>query len=205
MKKKEPEPRPEYTEKQKKYAKYLLTLPSQYDLHHKPDDYLRTLQKEGKKSRSRASASTSKKRSDVPQLGQQAKQSIPPLRVLSENVPSRVQWQSLKIAQKWADEWGMSVEDVLASQDERFPKAVVAPKPKFVMGEPLVRKERLEDLPTNMRYLHAWYMNEAKNGRIMIVARVPREYYGRPEEIHVDFDELFQMYNCDALDKSLMN
>jgi hypothetical protein len=28
----------------------------------------------------------------------------------------------------------MSVEDVLASQDERFPKAVVAPKPKFVMG-----------------------------------------------------------------------
>jgi hypothetical protein len=28
----------------------------------------------------------------------------------------------------------MSVEDVMASQDERFPKAVVAPKPKFVMG-----------------------------------------------------------------------
>jgi hypothetical protein len=28
MKKKEPEPRPEYTEKQKEYAKYLLTLPS---------------------------------------------------------------------------------------------------------------------------------------------------------------------------------
>jgi hypothetical protein len=34
-------------------------------------------------------------------------------------------------------------------------------------------------------------MNEAKNGRIMIVVSVPREYYGRPEEIHVDFDELF--------------
>jgi hypothetical protein len=77
MKKKEPEPRPEYIEKQKAYAKYLLTLPSQYDLHHKPDDYTRILQKEGKKSRSRATASgsksstsTSKKISDVPQLGQ---------------------------------------------------------------------------------------------------------------------------------------
>jgi hypothetical protein len=34
-------------------------------------------------------------------------------------------------------------------------------------------------------------MNEAKNGRIMIVVRIPQEYYGRPEEIHVDFDELF--------------
>jgi hypothetical protein len=111
----------------------------------------------------------------------------------------------LEIAEKWAAEWGMSVEDVLAFQDERFPKAVVAPKPKFVKGGPMVSKERLEDLPTNMCYLHAWYMNEAKNGRIMIVARVPREYYDRPEEIHVDFDEFFQMYNCDALEKSLMS
>jgi hypothetical protein len=47
-------------------------------------------------------------------------------------------------------------------------------------------------------------MNEAKNGRIMIMARVAREYYGRPEEIRVNFDELFQMYNCDTLEKSLM-
>jgi hypothetical protein len=88
---------------------------------------------------------------------------------------------------------------------QRQEETVVAPKPKFVMGGPLVSKERLKDLPINMCYLHAWYMNEAKNGRIMIVACVPQEYYGRPEEIHVDFDELFQMYNCDALDKSLMS
>jgi hypothetical protein len=77
MKKKKPEPRQEYTEKQKDYAKYLLTLPSQYELHHKPDDYKRTLQKEGRKSRSSTSATRSKssksarkKRSDVPLLGQ---------------------------------------------------------------------------------------------------------------------------------------
>jgi hypothetical protein len=50
MKKKEPEPHPEYIEKQKDYAKYLLTLPSQYDLHYKTDDYLHTLQKEGKRA-----------------------------------------------------------------------------------------------------------------------------------------------------------
>jgi hypothetical protein len=110
--------------------------------------------------------------------------------VLSENVPSLVQGQNLEIAEKWAAEWGMSVEDVLASQDERFPKAGVAPKPKFIMGGPLVSKEKLEGLPTNIRYLHTWYLNEAKNGRTMIMARVPREYYGRPEDIHIDFDEL---------------
>jgi hypothetical protein len=141
MKKKKPEPRLKYTEKQIDYTKYLLTLPSQYDLHHKPNHYLRTLQKEGKKSRSSTSASgskssksASKKRSDVPQLGQQDKQSIPPVKVLSGNVPSLVQQQSLEEAKKWAAEWNMNVEDILASQDERFPKAVVAPKPKFVMG-----------------------------------------------------------------------
>jgi hypothetical protein len=143
--------------------------------------------------------------STVPQLGQQAKQSIPPLKVLSKNVSSLVQQQSLEEAKKWAAEWNMSVEDILASQDERFPKAVVAPKPKFVMRGPLVSKERLQELPTNIRHLHVWYLNDAKNGRIMIVASVPREYYGRPEEIHVEFEELFQMYNCEALDKSLMS
>jgi hypothetical protein len=35
--------------------------------------------------------------------------------VLSENVPSPVQGQSLEIATKWADEWGMSVKEVLTS------------------------------------------------------------------------------------------
>ena len=108
----------------------------------------------------------------------------------------------MELAKKWAAEWGISVEDILASQDDRLPKAVVAPKPQFVMGAPLVSKD---DLPTNMRYLHTWYLSESKNGRTMIVLSVPREYYGRPEEIHIDFDELFQMYNGDALDKSLMS
>ena len=143
-----------------------------------------------------------KKRLDVPQLGQQAKQSIPPLKVLTENVPPPVQGLALESAKELAAACGVSVEELLSSQDDKIPKAVVAPKAHFVMGEPLVSKD---DLPTNMRYLHQWYLSESKNGRTMIVASVPREYYGRPEEIHIDFDELFQMYNADALDKSLMS
>jgi hypothetical protein len=125
--------------------------------------------------------------------------------VLSENVPSLVQQQSLEEAKKWAAAWNMSVEDIMVSQDEFFPTAIVAPKPKFIMGEPLVSKERLEELPTHMRQLHARYWTASKNGRIMIVVTIPWEYYGRPEEIHVDFEEHFQMYNCEALDKSLMS
>ncbi|KAI4985863.1 hypothetical protein ZWY2020_018493 [Hordeum vulgare] len=165
--------------------------------------------KEVKKSRSRASSSgskssstTSKKKSDVPHLGQHAKQSIPPLKVLTENVPPSMQGLALESAKKLAAACGVSVEELLSSQDDKIPKAVVAPKHQFVLGEPLVSKD---DLPTNMRYLHQWYLSESKNGRTMIVPSVPKEYYGRPEQIHIDFDELFQMYNGDALDKSLMS
>ena len=52
-----PEPRPVFTKKQKRFAKDFLTTPCQYDLHYKPDDNIRTLQKEGIKKRSRESAS----------------------------------------------------------------------------------------------------------------------------------------------------
>ena len=41
--KKDPEPKPLYTEKQNEYAVDLLTAERQYDLHHKPDEYTHTL------------------------------------------------------------------------------------------------------------------------------------------------------------------
>ena len=188
-----------------------MNCPSQYTKHDKPDDYLRTLQKEeAKKSRSSKSASGSQsnkranvKRSDVPQLGQQAKQSIPALKVPS--IPPLLQQQDVEEAKKWAIEWDIPLEDILGSQDDKIPKAVVAPKPIFVRGESLVPKEKLAELPTHMRNLNKWYLTAAQTGRIMIVLNVPEDYYGREETIHVDFSELFQMYNADALDKSLMS
>ena len=84
-------------------------------MHHKPDDYLRTLQKEVNKSKSSRSASGSKssksasgKRRDVPQLGKQAKQSIPPLKVLSKDVPHHLQ-QNMEEAVMLAATMGVSV------------------------------------------------------------------------------------------------
>jgi hypothetical protein len=218
LQKKKPEPRPVYTEKQENYAVGFLNTKSQYELHHKPDDYLRTLQKEVRKSKSSKSASGSKssksasgsksskstsvKRSDVPQLGQQAKQSIPPLKVLSENVPQVLQ-QDMEEAAKLAAAMGVSVAELLGSQDDKLPKAVVVPT--YVPGMPLVSKEKLQQLPTQMRNLHEWYLRVVKGDRTMIVAKVPHEYFFRAEEVHVEFSELFQLYNFDALDKSLMS
>ena len=55
--KKKPNPAPVYTHKQKAGALDFLNTKSQYELHHKPDDYLRTLRKEVEKSKSSKSAS----------------------------------------------------------------------------------------------------------------------------------------------------
>ena len=108
-------------------------------------------------------------------------------------------------AKKWKIEWDIPLEDILGSQDDKIPKAVVAPKPAYVKGRSFVSNEKLAELPTNMRYLHKWYLDAEKTGRIFIVLQVPPEYYGLQETIHVEFSELFQMYHCEALDKFLMS
>ena len=97
-------------------------------MHHKLDDYVRTLRKETEKSKSSQSASGSKssksasgKRRDVPQLGEHAKQSISPLKVLSEDVP-QVQQQDMKEAAKLAAAMGVSVAELLVSKTISYPK-----------------------------------------------------------------------------------
>ena len=106
-------------------------------------------------------------------------------------------------AAKLAAAMGVTVAELLGSQDDKLPKADVVPT--YVPGKPLVSTQKLKQMPTNMRKLHEWYMREVKEDRIMIVAKVPVEYFFRAEEIHVEFSELFQLYNLDALDKSLMS
>jgi hypothetical protein len=208
--KKVPEPKPVYTEKQTKYAIGFLNTPKQYDLHDKPDEYTRTLAKQMQKKSDDASGSNDKsaskrggckKRSDVPQLGQQAKQSIPPLKVLDDaQVLPQIDMQA---AAALAAEMGVSIAELLSSQDDNLPKATVVPE--FKVGMPFVTPEEHKQLPTAMRRLHNWYLQVAKQERIMIVLKVPEEYYFRPETIHVEFSELNQLYKFWALDKSIMS
>jgi hypothetical protein len=77
--------------------------------------------------------------------------------------------------------------------------------PTYELGMPFVTQERSAELPTTMRSLHNWYLRVVKEGRIMIVVKVPEEYYFRADEIHIDFSELNQLYNFRALDKSIIS
>jgi len=181
-------------------------------LHHKPDNYLRTLQKESRKGKSgdssasgskRPSKGASAERRDVPQLGEQAKQSIPPLKVLSTDLPVQAENQDMAEAAKLAAAMGVTVAELLGTQDDNIPKAPVVRT--YVPKEEMVSREKWQQLPTQMRKLHDWYMQESQKGRIMIVAKVPHEYYFREDQVHVDFSELYQLYNFDALDKCLIS
>ena len=107
-----------------------------------------------------------------PRLGEQAKQSIPPLKVLSEDVPQVLQ-QDMEEAAKLAAAMGVSVAELLGSQDDKLPKTDVVPT--YVPGKPLVSKEKLKQLPTHMRNLHEWYLRVVEGDRTMIVAKVRHE------------------------------
>jgi hypothetical protein len=60
-------------------------------------------------------------------------------------------------------------------------------------------------MPAHLQNLHAWYLISSKHEQTMIIAKVAKEYYFREEEIHIDFLELFQLMNQEALDKSLIS
>ena len=106
-------------------------------------------------------------------------------------------------ATKLAAEMNCSVEQLLGPQDNALPFGDIAPK--FVYRMDLVSDERLKELPTHMRNLHQWYLDACKRDKKYIVANVPEEYYFRREDIHIEICELWQLFNLDALDKSLMS
>ena len=189
-----------------------MTTPRPYDLHHKLDKYLHILQKESSKSKSsKSTASGSRssargeRRRDVPQLGQQARQSITPLNVVSEAAPQLVMQQDMEEARKLAADMGVTVEQLLGPQDDNLPKAV--PVRLYTVGQHLVTRAEWLELPTHMRALHDWYMNEITHNpeRKWIVMDVPHDYYFKQDTIHIEFSELFQLYHFDAIDKTLMS
>ena len=77
---------------------------------------------------------------------------------------------------------------------------------KFEHGEPLVRPEELPHLPTMMRRLHDWYLEASKQGSNYIIAGIKDEhFFNGDQEIFIEFEELFQLYNQDAIDKSIVS
>ena len=58
-----------------------------------------------------------------------------------------------------------------------------------------------------MHQLHDWYMSyTANNDGDYIYAKIQKSHYGPgDDELHIELPELFQLFNFDALDKSIVS
>ena len=72
-------------------------------------------------------------------------------------------------------------------------------------GKSLVPPEQIEFLATQMRRLHDWYMDVTKKGREALVVQVTQEHYIGKDEINVYLKELYQLYQLDSLDLSIVS
>jgi hypothetical protein len=179
----EPQPKEKIAPKIVQHFVDMLERPSSH-VANRPSDYDRCIEKSyNEMQRTRSSASGKK----VPQLGEQEIQSIPPLKVLPDK----------DVAPDYNDiasETGLTFAQLIGGED--IPMDDLAWK--FAHGQPLVRPEQVRQLPTQMR-------RYSKEGRLMLMVKVKKEHYFREDEICINFEELFQLYNQDALDKSIVS
>ena len=81
-----------------------------------------------------------------------------------------------------------------------------ANKKPFKLGEPLIWEELIPRLPTRMRELHAWYLKASAMKDVMFHARVQDRHFNRGmDDVWIEFENLYDLYHQDALDKSLLS
>ena len=77
---------------------------------------------------------------------------------------------------------------------------------KYVRGQPLVAPDKVKNLPTRMYELHQWYMNITKiSDRLSLMVNVKQDHCYHEKALSIEYSELFQLYNQDALDKSIVS
>jgi hypothetical protein len=145
-------------------------------------------------------------RKPVPQLGNQ-KNSCPPLQVYPD-VTACFDPEMVKLYKDEADAAGMSIPEYLSRIDAEYYTSTgdaVQIAYQYKYGQPLVRAEELPNLSMQLRRLHNWYMEKCKDGKNWIMVAITDEHYGRNDVMNIKFCELFQLFNQDALDKSLLS
>jgi hypothetical protein len=87
---------------------------------------------------------------------------------------------------------------------EEAPKGQIVQK--YVLGGPLISSEEEDALSTHMRNLLGWYKVHIKNKDMkhVFMADVRKEHQFKRYLIHIQLDELFQLFNQRDLDKSII-
>jgi hypothetical protein len=153
-------------------------------------------QVDAKKEANKTSATARGKR-DVAQLGAQTKKSISSLKVFASNAGGSVAQPN---PADFAVEAGLTLSQLI---HEDIPKAPIARQ--YEKGKSLIPPEIEINLPTQMRKLHKWYLQAAKGTQDFLLMKITKGHFLGEDLVHIEFDELFQLFNQDELDKSLVS
>ena len=132
-------------------------------------------------------------------------QSIPPLIVPTHASTGIDQLVINNEHRRQAEELGITVGqlleiepmDTLREEDIKW---------KYVRGEPMVKPEEVKKLSTRMYELHQWYMQITKStNRESLMVKVKEEDYFHGTALSIEYTELFQLFNQDALDKYIVS
>jgi hypothetical protein len=191
-----PTPKQVYTTKQKKWAIDMLTQPSQYELY-KPNDYKRCLDKQVDAiEEAKKTSATARGKRDVAQLRAQAKKSISLLKVFASDAGGSVAQSS---HYDFAADASLTLSQLMTGD---IPMAPVAWK--YEKGKSLVPPGKERTLSSRMQRLHEWYMDAAQGTREFDLMKITEDHFLGEDLVHIEFDEFFQLFNQDALDKSLI-
>ena len=179
-------------------------------------DYERSIRKSSEAKEQRLKSKSSGK--SVAQLGLQENQSCPPLKVYSD---TEVCSSRAVVEQRYDDDeyagfdpefvamYGGPAKDAGLSIPEYLEHVQLFTDLAYTYqyGQPLVKAHLVNELPTKMRRLHRWYMEACEKSANWIYLEVKKEHYGHAtkETVMIEFTELFQLYQQDALDKSIIS
>jgi hypothetical protein len=122
---------------------------------------------------------------DVAQLEQQSKQSIDPLIVEGDFI-------------------GLTREQL--AEGAPIPTSGYDKYQTYVYGQSLVNPDNYSQLGTQMFLLNKWYLEVTKNDEAAwVIGRMRPEHYLGYDMLYVEFNELHQLLNREALDKSLLS
>jgi hypothetical protein len=141
---------------------------------------------------------------DVAQLEQQSKQSIDPLVVKGDCVNAQGDPIDKEAPEDFMATTGLTAEQLIGGAS--IPTSDYDIYRTYVYGQSLVNPKYCSSLGTQMFLLNKWYLKVTANDEAAwLVARVRPEHYLGYDVVHIEFNELHQLLNQDALDKSLIS
>jgi hypothetical protein len=88
--------------------------------------------------------------------------------------------------------------------NSKLMSAMMQANPKFIMGKPMLTVDMLHKTGQPCVELHNYYMNNYKSGQDIMVSYKDRHFLVGDSFFLISFSDLYNLFNLDVLDISLM-